>query len=111
MLWFTVWLVLTLLTVAGAVLLGRRLWRSAKALLAELEAATALTERLDRLQAELVERYPVPEPPRPDIGAGPEDRARFRAVRHLHVVRVRRRRRARLAMADRHWRTITAPPV
>jgi hypothetical protein len=111
MLWFTVWLVLVLLTVGGAVLLGRRLWRSGKALLAEIEAAGALTERLESLQDELRERYPEPTAPRPDIAAGPADRAKFHAMRHLHRQRSRRRRRAKLAMADRHWRSITWPPL
>lgn len=109
MLWFSVWLVLVLLTLGGAFLLGRRLWRSAKALLAEVEAAAAVTERLAELQVELAERYPTPASPRPDIDAGPGERARFQEVRDAHRWAVRRRRRARLRRAARHWRTLGSP--
>lgn len=55
MLWFTVWTLLVLSTLAGAFFTGRDLWRKAKALLAELgragEVAAALSERADRLAA------------------------------------------------------------
>lgn len=106
MLWFTVWLVLVMLTLGGAALLGRRLWRSGKALLAEVERAAVVGERLDELQAELARTYPAPVPPRPDLDAGPAEKAQFRAMRHAHVTAVRGRRRARLARAARHWRGI-----
>lgn len=109
MLWFTVWLVLVLLTLAGAALLGRRLWRAAKALLHELEQAAALTERLERLQSELAERFPEPTPPRPDLAAGTAERARFHAMRRAHQAAVHRRRRGRLVRASRHWSSLTSP--
>ena len=55
MLWFTVWTVLVLATLAGAFLLGRDLWRQGRALLAELERAGdvvgRLAERAEELQA------------------------------------------------------------
>jgi hypothetical protein len=110
-LWFSVWLVLVLLTLAGAALLGRRLWRSGKALLSELEKAAAVTERLERLQVELAERFPAPMPPRPDLDAGPAERARLHDLRNEYRAGVHRRRRARLARASRHWRSLTSPPA
>ena len=109
MLWFTVWLVLVLLTLAGAALLGRRLWRAAKALLHELEQAAAVSERLERLQAELAERFPEPTPPRPDLAASTVERARFHAMRRTHQAAVQHRRRARLVRASRHWNSLTSP--
>jgi hypothetical protein len=54
MLWFTVWTVLVLGTLAGAFVLGRRLWRSALALGRELaraaEVTGALAERVEELR-------------------------------------------------------------
>jgi len=54
-LWFSVWTVLVLATLAGAFLLGRSLWRSAVALGRELSRAADVTaqlaERVDELQA------------------------------------------------------------
>lgn len=109
MLWFTVWVLLALATCGGAFLLGRRLWRSGNALLAELGRAADVTSRLESLQAELAVRFPEPAPPRPDLGAGPEDVTRFRAVRAAHREAARRRRTARLDRAMRHWRSLVAP--
>jgi hypothetical protein len=108
-LWFTVWLVLVLLTLLGAFLLGRRLWRSGKALAVELDKATGLADRLEALQRELAEKYPTPTPPRPDLDAGPAELAGFRALRYEHRAGIRRRRRTRLARAARHWRSIGSP--
>ncbi|WP_196250875.1 hypothetical protein [Cellulomonas sp. JZ18] len=55
MLWTVVWVVLVLATLVGAFLLGRRLWRSAVALGAELSRASetlaALSERVEELEA------------------------------------------------------------
>ncbi|WP_426595834.1 hypothetical protein ACPPVS_09375 [Cellulomonas sp. McL0617] len=55
MLWFSVWTVLVLATLAGAFFLGRRLWRSGTALARELghaaEVAEQLAARVDELQA------------------------------------------------------------
>ncbi|MGY4642422.1 hypothetical protein [Cellulomonas sp. URHB0016] len=51
MLWFSVWTVLVVATLAGAFLLGRRLWRSGVALAAELTRAAAVAEQLaDRVE-------------------------------------------------------------
>lgn len=109
MLWFTVWLVLVLGTLVGAVLLGRHLWRSGTALADELGRAAEVSARLDHLRAELAERFPAPVPPRPDLDAGAQDRERFRAVRAAHRERVRRRRLARMDRAMRHWHDLVSP--
>lgn len=109
MLWFTIWLVLVLATVVGAFFLGRRLWRSGKALAAELGRAAEVTARLEELQAGLAERFPAPVPPRAAIGADAQEREGFRAVHAAHRENVQRRRVARLDRALRHWRTIVAP--
>lgn len=109
MLWFGVWSTLVVLTLLGAFVLGRRLWRSARAVLAELERASEAMARLEALQEEARERFPPPVPPTADIGAGPEERARFRAIRNDHREAVRRRRTRRLDRAMRHWRDIGAP--
>lgn len=53
MLWFSVWTVLVLATLAGAVVLGRRLYRSGKALLAELGRASDLLAQAADRAAEL----------------------------------------------------------
>ncbi|ACQ80314.1 hypothetical protein Bcav_2059 [Beutenbergia cavernae DSM 12333] len=58
MLWFVVWTVLVLAALAALVLVGLRLWRSGKALLAELERASELAERLERRLAALEEAAP-----------------------------------------------------
>ncbi|GIG20335.1 hypothetical protein Cch01nite_10590 [Cellulomonas chitinilytica] len=51
MLWFSVWTVLVVGTLTGAFFLGRRLWRSATALAAELgRAAGAAQELADRVE-------------------------------------------------------------
>ena len=52
MLWFLVWLVLVLAAAGVFVLLGRALWRKARALARELgEATDRLTEITDRLSS------------------------------------------------------------
>ncbi|WNB84273.1 hypothetical protein [Cellulomonas sp. ATA003] len=52
MLWFTVWTVLVLATLAGAFVLGRDLWRKGRALMAELERAADVVGQLaDRADA------------------------------------------------------------
>lgn len=104
MLWFSVWTVLVVGTLVGAVLLGRRLWRSAVAagrelarageVLGELEAAVA------RLEAAAQERPPV----RPTLLADPAPlRAR---VEELRAARGRRReeRAVRHARTAQSWR-------
>ncbi len=109
MLWFSVWLVLVLLTLLGAYLLGRRLWRSGKALAAELGRANDLADRLDALRTELAAKYPPPTPPRPHLDAGPAELTGFLALRHEHLAGISRRKRARVVRATRHWTSIVTP--
>jgi hypothetical protein len=108
-LWFAVWFVLVAGTLVGAVLLGRRLWRSGKALLAELDRANEAVSRLETLQATAQERFPAPAPPRPALGASRAERAAFRASHLAHREAVDRRRILRLNRAMRHWRHVGTP--
>ena len=57
MLWVLVWVVLVLAAALVFFLLGRRLWRQARALTAELGTAT---ERLTELTDRLAELEPAP---------------------------------------------------
>lgn len=101
MLWTVVWVVLVLATLAGAFLLGRRLWRSAVALGAELsragETVAALSERIEELEAVArAARGPV----RPALGQDVE-------VLGARVQELRAGRRARrAARRDRHRATV-----
>jgi hypothetical protein len=64
-LWVLVWVLLVLGAALLFFLLGRRLWRQARALSAELGTATErLTELTDRLEA--LDGAPVARPERPD---------------------------------------------
>ncbi len=109
MLWFSVWLLLVIGMLTGAVLLARHVWRSGKALLVELERASRVVARLEALQAELAERFPAPVPPRPDLAATPEEKARFRAAHESHLRTVRLRRTRRLDRALKHWKQVGSP--
>lgn len=97
MLWFTVWAVLVVGTLVGGFFLVRRVWRSGRSLLGELEcAAEALSRREERAEelATVSKPAPVdlldPEPARARLtearGATQRRRAR-RAERHLAVYR------------------------
>jgi hypothetical protein len=108
-LWFSVWFVLVAGTLLGAFLLGRRLWRSGKALLAEMDRAGEVVGRLEALQEQARERFPAPVPPPPAIGAWTAQRDRFRAARLAHREAAGRRRVLRLNRAMRHWRQVGTP--
>lgn len=109
MLWFSVWLVLVLTTLAGAFFLGRRLWRAGTMLLAEVGRLSAVAQRLDALQVELAERFPAPAPPRSALAADHVERARLRDVRAAHREAVTHRRTRRLDRAMRHWDSLVRP--
>jgi hypothetical protein len=105
-LWFTVWTVLVLATLAGAFWLGRDLWRKGKALLAELEragqAVGALAERADELTAAAQTRSI-----HHDVLGDPDaQRARLAAVRAAHAVRRAEHALRHTATFDR-WRAYT----
>lgn len=98
MFWFTVWTLLVLVTLGGAFLLGRDLWRKGQALLAEVERAAGVaatfTERTDELTAAQA------APATHDLLT---DRAEHRArLADLRATRADRREARRL----RHERTV-----
>ena len=102
MLWFLLWTVLVLGTLAGAFFLGRRLWRSSLGLGRELgRASEVLAELAERSQElERLARANAPD-------TGPTlfaDRDELRATRdRLRDERVERRA-ARVRDAARTWR-------
>jgi len=112
MVWVVVWVVLVLGTLVGAFLLGRDLWRRGRALVVELERASAvlgeLAEHASTLaeQAQEAERAAravreavlLPEPR--------EARARWSRLRAEAEVR-RERRRARDRAVRETWRGYT----
>jgi hypothetical protein len=102
-LWFAVWTVLVLATLAGALWLGRDLWRKGRALLAELEHAAAVVELMADRAEELTAAAQT-APPSHDLLADPaEAHAR---LRELGVRRGARRaeRHARHAVTHARWR-------
>ena len=105
-LWFTVWTVLVVATLAGALWLGRDLWRKGKALLAELERAGevvgALADRADALTAEA-----QAQPPHHDLLTDPEVHRARRG--DLRAARAARRAERALRHADTfgRWRAYT----
>lgn len=108
MIWFAVWTTLVLATLAGAALLGQRLWRSGKALLAQLhetgEVLDRLQDRIDELERARTETDHVP-----DLVATDEQRARWRAVRATNRERREERRRRRRAATYARWRDAGLP--
>ncbi|GIG29081.1 hypothetical protein [Cellulomonas marina] len=103
MLWAVVWTVLVLAAVSGAVVLGRRLWRSVRALLDELRRASEVAARLGE-QAERLEAAARASaaPTRPTLFDDPaEVHGRWQAVRAAAATR-------REARAERHRRTYAA---
>jgi hypothetical protein len=97
-LWFTVWALLVVGTLVGAWFLGRRVYRSGKALAHELERAAEVlaqvSQRADELAAAAAERS-VPAP------VELVDPAPARARREVTAAVARRRRDARAARHER----------
>lgn len=110
MLWFAVWTTLVLATLAGAVWLGLRLWRSGKALLAQLaETSAALDQLQDRIDA--LEAANPPEPvPVPSLLADEGQRARWRAIRATNLQRRAERRFRRRTATFARWESTLQPP-
>lgn len=106
MLWFSVWTVLVLATLAGAVVLGRRIYRSGRALLAELGRASDLLGQVADRAAEL--SAATDDAPLAPVDL--VDPAPARARRELTAAATERRRAAR---AERHeaararWRSFS----
>ncbi|WP_324653914.1 hypothetical protein [Georgenia sp. H159] len=95
------WLVLVIAALALLALLGLRLWRKGKVLLAELEALSVLGERLSAVTGS--------EPPPPIVPAylaapGVIAEARHRRAENLRERRHRRHVRAAAAFA--RWRRL-----
>lgn len=104
MLWFTVWTVLVVGTLVGAFLLGRDLWRKARALLVELERASEVMTRLADRAAELAERPPA-HPVAP-VDLTDPSAARARLAREA-TARRREARAARHAAVYARWRAFS----
>lgn len=106
MLWFTVWTVLVLATLAGGAWLARDLWRKARALLDELHRAADLVGRLAD-QADALTAAAAAAPVTHDVLTDPE-------VHREHLARLRTERaQRRAARALRHeatwsrWRAVS----
>lgn len=109
MLWFAVWTTLVLGTLVGAALLGRNLWRKGKALLAELETASAT---LDTLQARVDELEATHAPEQrfvPSLLSSEDVRAGWRALRRANLDARAERRVRRRARAHRRWDDLLTP--
>lgn len=106
MLWFSVWLVLVVGTLVGAFFLGRYVYRSGRALLAEAgragELVGDLAERVSELEAAEPEHPVRPTPP------GDRDGARLRWAEAGQVRAARRERRRRRYQATyQRWRSLS----
>jgi hypothetical protein len=105
-LWFTVWTVLVLATLAGAFWLGRDLWRKGRALMAEMERAGQvvgeLADRADALTAAAQAR-----PIHHDVLTSPDvHRERLAVLRAARAAR-RAERALRHAATFIRWQTFT----
>lgn len=110
MIWFVVWAVLVLGTLAGALLLGLRLWRQGKALLAQLSQTG---EVMDQLQARIEELEAArgPEPTfTPSLLATQEQRAHWRAVRAANHDTRAARRAVRRGLTYQRWNAVLRLP-
>ena len=107
MLWFTVWTVLVLGTLVGAFFLLRDLWRRGKALLAELErageVADRLAERAEELREEMAARSPLHPVVLDDPTPARERRAALAPLREARAAR----RAARHDAAYARWRALS----
>ncbi|WP_372595238.1 hypothetical protein [Actinotalea sp.] len=106
MLWFWVWTLLVVGTLVGAFFLGRRLYRSGRALVEEAgraaELASVLSERVTELEA-VEQQHPV----RP-VRIGDRDAARDRWVEAGEIrERRRERRRTRFRATYERWRSFS----
>lgn len=107
MLWFTVWTVLVLGTLVGAFFLLRHVWRAAKALMAELERAGDIAERLGTRAEELREEMEARAALHPVELADPEPaRARREALAPMRAARAARKS-ARHETTYARWRAFS----
>ena len=106
MLWFIVWLLLVIGTLVGAFFLGRRLYRSGRALVAEMGQAADLVGDLAARVSELEEaepEHPVQPVDLADRAAGRRRWAEAGAVRQAR----RTRRRGRYQATYERWRAFS----
>lgn len=103
MLWFTVWSVLVLGTVVGGFFLLRHVYRSGTALLAEVERASELVDRLSDGAGERAEAVAAAHPVAPvDLRDPAAARARRGAAAEA-TARRQARRDDRRAATFRRW--------
>ncbi len=106
MLWFSVWTVLVVATIVGAVLLALSLWRKGKALLRQLEETGRVLDLLQTRVDELDAARPPAPSFRPALLADDRQRDHWRNLRALNIERRAERRRRRHAVAYRRWHGI-----
>ena len=106
MLWFTVWFLLVIGTLVGAFFVGRRLYRSGRALMVEMGGAAELAGDLAARVSEFEETDPQ-HPVRPvelaDRAAARRHWAEAGAVRQAR----RARRRDSYRSTYEHWRAFS----
>lgn len=105
MLWFSVWAVLVVATLVGAFVLGRSLYRSGRALLAEIvRAGEVLGQVADRADGRAGAAVTVPAP----VSLTDPEPAR---ARRTATIALREQRRARQAAAHaavhQRWRSFS----
>ncbi len=105
-LWFTVWTVLVLATLAGALWLGRDLWRTGKALVAELERAAGLVEALGE-RADALAAAAAADPVRHDVLGDPDVHRERIAALHARRDARRAERTLRHAATFTRWKAYT----
>src|SRR5699024_1598061 len=108
MLWFGVWTVLVLGTIAVAVLLGRYLWRSFRALMDEVGRSGEVVGQLEQTVAEL-DRQRGQERYRADLRADTATRQEWRRRRRENLAARATRVRARRSRTLERWRAIGLP--
>lgn len=109
MLWFIIWTLLVLATLAGAAWLGLRLWRSAKALMSELGHTSEMIESLSRRTAELTAARGPERTFTPHLLAIDAERDGWRSVRAGNHENRDERKRVRHRTTLARWRAIGIP--
>jgi hypothetical protein len=105
-LWFTVWTLLVLGTLAGAFFLGRDLYRKGKRLLAELDRASQVFGEIADQAEERAATLPLTSPVPVDL-TDPEPARARRVLAAEGTARRRAARQARHEAAYARWRSFT----
>lgn len=106
MLWFTVWTLLVLGTLAGAFLLGRDLYRKGRRLLAELDRASQVLGQIAERGQERAAALDLTAPAPVDL-TGPEPARARRALAAESTARRRSPRQARHEAVYARWRSFS----